>query len=141
MSKPFRPSDLDDRCCVAPEPAPARTHPRARAQLQQSPGVGLGGRIVIQPQNRPGFNDGLIIPGTEYPLGTPLRKVRRAAATRAPLRGTVRVIVVLVDFTDAPMTTTPAHFRDLFFSTGQDPDRQRARVLHRGDARPDDARG
>ncbi len=75
----------------------------------------------IQPQKRPGFNDGLIIPGTEYPLGTPLGTVRRAAAARAPLRGAVRVIVVLVDFTDAPMATPPGHFNDLFFSTGRIP--------------------
>ena len=76
---------------------------------------------MIQPQKRPGFNDGLIIPGTEYPLGTPLGTVRRAAAARAPLRGAVRVIVVLVDFTDAPMATPPGHFNDLFFSTGRIP--------------------
>ena len=33
----------------------------------------------------------------------------------------MRVIVVLVDFADAPMTATADHFRDLFFSTGKMP--------------------
>src|SRR5262249_31468729 len=68
--------------------------------------------------NRPGLNDGLIIPPDEFPLGTPLGVLRNAAADRAPLRGVLRVIVVLVDFSDKPMTQTQAHFRDLFFSRG-----------------------
>ena len=57
--------------------------------------------------------------------GSPARHAaaRRAArrAERAPLRGQVRVIVVLVDFSDQPMTETPQHFEDLFFSTGKLP--------------------
>ena len=117
----FAPTDLQHRCCVAPSP---HLRERIRERLRSfndAPGLGLGGRIIIQPQQRPGFNDGLIIPGSEFPLGTPLRSVRQAAAERAPLRGTVRVIVVLVDFTDAPMAASPDHFKDLFFSTGKIP--------------------
>ena len=116
----MREADLQHRCCVAPSPE-LRERIRERLRdLNEAPDFGLGGRVVVEPQRRPGFNDGLIIPGTEYPLGTPLRTVRRAAAARAPLRGTVRVIVVLVDFTDAPLTP-PGHFKDLFFSTGKIP--------------------
>ena len=44
--------------------------------------------------------------------------IRSAAADRAPLRGTLRVIVVLVDFSDKHMTQTKQHYKDLFFSTG-----------------------
>ncbi|RYP88441.1 M6 family metalloprotease domain-containing protein [Nocardioides guangzhouensis] len=67
----------------------------------------------------PGFNDGLLYPGTYYPVGTTLEVARAAALERAPLRGTVRVIVVLVDFSDHPMPNgADARFRDLFFSTG-----------------------
>ena len=73
------------------------------------------------PLDRGGYNDGLIVPGTDFPLGTPLRVAQRGALERAPLRGNVRVIVVLVDFSDAPMTATPHHFEDLFFSTGKLP--------------------
>jgi len=117
----FEPTDLGDRCCVAPSPQlQERIRERLRT-INETPGVGMGRRVIFQPQQRPGFNDGLIIPGTEYPLGTPLRSIRRAAATRAPLRGTVRVIIVLADFSDAPMTATTEHFKDLFFSTGKIP--------------------
>ncbi len=73
------------------------------------------------PLDRGGFNDGLIKPGTDLPLGTPLRVARRGALERAPLRGQVRVLVVLVDFSDKAMTETPQHFEDLFFSTGKLP--------------------
>ena len=57
-------------------------------------------------------------PGDEFPLGMPFASIRFAAAERAPLRGTVRVVVVLVDFSDKPMQATTSHFNDLFFSTG-----------------------
>lgn len=69
---------------------------------------------------RVGLNDGLIIPGEYFPLGTPVRTVRRSAADRSPLSGTVRVIVVLVNFKDKSMTAAhnKQHFKDLFFSTG-----------------------
>jgi immune inhibitor A len=116
----FQPTDLSDRCCVAPSPQLRERIREVLRSINETRG-GLGGRVVFQPQQRPGFNDGLIIPGTEYPLGTPTRTIRRAAATRAPLRGTVRVIVVLADFSDKPMTASADHFRDLFFSTGKIP--------------------
>jgi len=106
------------RCLVAPSPA---LRERIRERLRAIPGadIGVAGRIVVKTQKRPGFNDGLIIPGSEFPLGTPMRTVRRAAAARAPLRGQVRVIIVLVDFDDATMETGADHFKDLFFSTGK----------------------
>lgn len=68
-----------------------------------------------------GFDDGLIIPGSEFPLGTPPSVIRNAAADRAPLRGAVRVIVVMVDFSDKKTTTTKPHIEDLFFSEGKIP--------------------
>jgi immune inhibitor A len=108
-----------DRCLVAPSP---QLRDRIRDRLRSVRGAGdlmPARRVALRAQNRPGLNDGLIIPGTEFPLGTPLRNVRRTAARRAPLRGEVRVIVVLVDFADAPMTRSSDHFRDLFFSTGK----------------------
>jgi immune inhibitor A len=109
-----------ERCLVAPAP---QLRARIRERLRQTSDAGLvaGRRFALLPQNRPGFNDGLIIPGTEFPLGTGVRTVRRAAAARAPLRGDVRVIVVLVDFADAPMTQSADHFRELFFSEGKIP--------------------
>lgn len=71
--------------------------------------------------SRPGFNDGLIIPGERAPAGTSLRTARRQAADRAPLRGTVRIIVVLVEFSDQAIAQPVAHYERLFFSQGQIP--------------------
>jgi immune inhibitor A len=74
-------------------------------------------RVRVEP-SRPGFNDGLIVPPEEFPVGTPLPVLAAAAADRAPLRGTVRVIVVLVELSDRQIGATADRFRDLFFSTG-----------------------
>jgi immune inhibitor A len=109
-----------ERCLVAPAPQ-LRARTRERLRHMSEAGLVAGRRLVVLPRNRPGFNDGLIIPGTEFPLGTGVRAVRRAAAARAPLRGDVRVIVVLVDFPDAPMTQSADHFRELFFSEDKIP--------------------
>ena len=107
-----------ERCLVAPSPElQERIRERMKA-IQASGDVPPGARVLFVPQNRPGFNDGLIIPGDMLPLGTTARVARSTAADRAPLRGAVRVIVVLVDFSDAVMATPVNHFRDLFFSTG-----------------------
>jgi immune inhibitor A len=76
--------------------------------------------LRMRSASAPGLNDGLIIPGNYFPLGTPLRTISRVAADRAPLTGNVRVIVVLVNFKDKKMTAAhnQQHFKDLFFSTG-----------------------
>ena len=65
-----------------------------------------------------GFDDGVIVPPEEFPFGTSLAIVRSAAMDRAPLRGSVRVIVILCGFSDHAMAATASHFQDLFFSTG-----------------------
>jgi immune inhibitor A len=109
-----------EACFVAPSPELAE---RWKADLAGLRGGGVGSDIAsvlaIARQPRPlGFDDGVILPPEEYPVDTPLTAIRNAAADRAPLRGTVRVIVVLVDFSDKKMTATTDHFRDLFFSTG-----------------------
>jgi len=78
----------------------------------------LSNLLTARERSPPGMNDGLIYPGDLYPLGTSAGTVRTAALDRAPVRGTVRVIVVLVEFSDKKMTQTKKHFEDLFFSTG-----------------------
>jgi immune inhibitor A len=106
------------RCAVAPHPD---LREKMRVELAAVRGAGggvLGAFARSAEPRRPGLNDGMIIPPEQFPLGTPLSVIRSAAAERAPLRGVVRVIVVLVDFSDKPMTKTQAHFRELFFSTG-----------------------
>ena len=111
---------LHERCKVAPSP---EAQERLKDKLREAADrAGLSaGQVGLVPLDRGGYNDGLIKPGTDLPLGTPLRVARRGALERAPLRGQVRVLVVLVDFSDKAMTETPQHFEDLFFSTGKLP--------------------
>src|SRR5262245_52612738 len=108
-----------ERCMVAPSPELAERLSREIELLRgRTDGViarylTLGRKPMVL-----GLDDGVIIPPDQYPFSTPESVIRNAAAERAPLTGTVRVIVVLVDFSDKPMTATVEDFHDLFFSTG-----------------------
>src|SRR6187551_806313 len=100
-----------DRCTVAPSPELSEQIHKEIARLEGTKRIReLTGLVNIPQATSPGLNDGLIIPGSYFPLGTSIDRVRSAAADRAPLHGTVRVIVVLVDFSDQHMTATTAHF-------------------------------
>jgi immune inhibitor A len=105
-------------CAVAPSP-------QLRARMRETLGALQGGSDVplgLARDPRPlGFNDGVIRPPGSFPPGTSLTDVRRAAAQRAPLRGNVRVIVVLADFTDKRFEVDTSRFDELFFSTGSIP--------------------
>lgn len=107
-----------ERCCVAPSPELRQQMKQQLAQLRGQAGGRLAGLLRMKDITPPGMNDGLIYPGSEFPAGTPTRIVREAAAARAPLRGTLRVVVVLAQFSDRAMAQTNQHFQDLFFSTG-----------------------
>jgi len=109
--------DEAERCLVAPHPELLDRIRDDRRRLRDR-GVAAPGALTFRQPQRPGLNDGTIIPPSDFPLGTPFARIRRAAAERAPLRGTVRVIVVLVDFDDKQMTEDADHFRELFFSQG-----------------------
>ena len=80
---------VDERCLVAPSPELGERI-KAEAErinnLQRTRQVGL--RAALRAPKRPGFNDGLIVPGSYFPLGTSIETVRSAAAQRAPLHGT-----------------------------------------------------
>ena len=108
-----------DFCAVAPSPE-LRERLKADLAKARDSAVGpLGALMGLSRGPRPlGFDDGVIIPPEQFPLGTPMRSIRSAAAQRAPLRGTLRVIVVLVEFSDQAFGSTAAHFNDLFFSSG-----------------------
>lgn len=113
----------EQRCLIPPHPDLAA---RIRSEAQRLNGLKRVGELattaeLVTPRH-PGFNDGLIIPGSAFPLGTSLERVRSAAASRAPLHGQVRVVVVLVDFPDQAMSQTREHIEELFFSTGVLPD-------------------
>lgn len=108
------------RCMIAPSPELKAKINKEMQKLKKQVGDSiLANRIKIGNDYKPvGLNDGLIYPGTMFPVGTGAEMARSAAANRAPLSGTVRVIVVLVDFSDKVMATAQSHFEDLFFSLG-----------------------
>ncbi|HEY6877645.1 MAG TPA: M6 family metalloprotease domain-containing protein, partial [Polyangiales bacterium] len=110
-----------ERCMVAP-------HPQLRDKIKQSFNAlrsaapeELRSLLVAGERKRFGFNDGAILPPSEFLLGAAPSAVRSSGLDRAPLRGVVRVAVVLVDFADKAMTATQAHFEQLFFSLGSLP--------------------
>lgn len=110
---------VEGRCVVAPSPQLAdriKDEVKRLNSLNKVRSVGAGAALT-HPRH-PGFNDGLIIPGSYFPLGTSIQAVRSAASDRAPLHGTLRVAVVLVDFDDQEMVEDAGHFDDLFFSEG-----------------------
>lgn len=106
------------RCMVAPDPAARDKIKAALAAIRDRSDASIARSIRVRQPQGPGFNDGLIYPGDMFPLGTSARVVTSAAADRAPLAGTVRVVIVLVQFPDLAMTAAKKHFEDLFFSTG-----------------------
>ena len=112
-------TDDGDRCMIAPAPELKKKMDEEMKKIKSSAAKGLlAGKIGFREPQPVGFNDGLIYPGTMFPVGTTAAIARSAGANRAPLRGTVRVIVVLVDFSDKVMSKTKAHFENLFFSLG-----------------------
>jgi immune inhibitor A len=114
-------SDDGARCMVAPHPD-LRAHIKS-ALTSMATASGLPSALHLRAAEPRvlGLNDGVIIPPDAFALGTPPSQIRAAAALRSagPLRGIVRVIVVLVDFADKRMIQTRQHFQNLFFSRGQ----------------------
>ncbi|WP_405020409.1 M6 family metalloprotease domain-containing protein [Kitasatospora sp. NBC_00070] len=110
-----------DFCAVAPSPELRERLQEELARVRSGPDELTGQLAVGRTPKRLGFDDGAIFPPDEFPLGTPYDTIQSAAADRAPLRGPVRVAVVLADFSDQAMTATKAHFEQLFFSLGELP--------------------
>ncbi|WP_406492298.1 M6 family metalloprotease domain-containing protein [Streptomyces sp. NBC_00846] len=107
-------------CAIAPSP---ELRGRMLQELERVRGESDVAR-TFRPGGAPrmlGFDDGAIIPADEFPPGTPHEAIRAAAAARAPLTGAIRVVVVLADFADKPMTADKEHFEKLFFSLGELP--------------------
>jgi immune inhibitor A len=112
------PLPADHLCAVAPSP---QLRERMREQLRNLRADADVPIALAGDPRLPGFNDGTIMPPSAFGPGTRLRDVRRAAADRAPLRGDVRVVVVLADFTDKAFEVDTSRFEELFFSTGTIP--------------------
>lgn len=113
-----RSSPRCERSLVAPSP---ELRERIKQELDSLRGASSAMMsMLLRAQRRTpiGMNDGLIYPGQVFPLGTSALTVSRAAAERAPLRGVIRVIVVLVEFGDQTFSESAQHYEDLFFSNG-----------------------
>ena len=111
-------SEDGNRCAVSMSPEARERLKQAMANVRSAGGLPESLSLRAAEPRRLGFNDGVIIPPEEFPLGTSPSVMRSAGADRAPLHGTLRVIVVLVDFSDKHMSKTQQHFRDLFFKQG-----------------------
>lgn len=108
-----------DFCAVAPSPELQEKLNAEMAKAKKKVDPSLADAIAFARNPRMmGFDDGTILPPDQFPAGTTMASIRSAAADRAPLRGAVRVIVVLVGFTDKAMAAPASHFHDLFFSNG-----------------------
>src|SRR3954454_20512498 len=99
LSEPVFTHDQRHQTCAVP-PSPQLREQWARALEGANEAVARtdGGAPFLRIDRDPrplGFNDGVIVPPEEFPVGTSLTAIRGAASDRAPLRGTVRVAVVL----------------------------------------------
>ncbi|MCC7272812.1 MAG: M6 family metalloprotease domain-containing protein [Alphaproteobacteria bacterium] len=106
------------RCGVAPHPDLQAKLTKELAKIRKAASDTIQPLLQLRQANPVGLNDGLNVPGDMLPLGSPPSVARAVALDRAPLRGDLRVVVVLVDFSDQQMTKTRDHFEKLFFSTG-----------------------
>jgi immune inhibitor A len=114
-----RKSDDGQRCCVAPAPGLQDRIRQELATLKANAPALISDLVGLKTQKRVGFNDGLIVPGSELPLGTSPAVARSVAIDRSSALPTeLNVLVVLVQFSDQKLTATKKHFEDLFFSTG-----------------------
>ncbi|KAF1953682.1 M6 metalloprotease [Byssothecium circinans] len=116
------PRHCDKPCFVPPHPDLLRTRAQAALLAQnagsaqaaiQGPASHIGKPAV------PGFNDGLIFPAEHYSKPTSIMAMSTAALDRAPLRGSIKVVVVLIEFQDVKMKPgTKERFQELLFSAG-----------------------
>ncbi|MET9384317.1 M6 family metalloprotease domain-containing protein [Streptomyces sp. NPDC002928] len=107
-------------CAIAPSPELRERMRQELERVRSESDLASTFRLGGAPRAL-GFNDGTIIPPNEFPPGTPYEAIRSTAAARSPLTGAVRVVVVLADFQDKPMTADKEHFEKLFFSLGELP--------------------
>jgi len=110
--------DSSGLCAVAASPQLRERLRAAAVQARRAGGLPEDGPAsLLREPRRLGFNDGVLRPPSAFPPGTDRARMRAAAVERGPLRGAVRVVVVLVDFPDRPFGVDPSRFADLFFST------------------------
>lgn len=111
-------SNDGERCLIAPSPEVKEKLKRELDDLRDSLADNsiLTNLLTPKQDTKLGLNDGLVMPGNVFPLGTSAVAVRTRSSKRGPLRGAVRVAVILVDFPDKKLTQSKKHYEDLFFS-------------------------
>lgn len=107
-----------DRCLISPSPELREKLKHEMDTIRSASSGLMANMLQVREVQPPGMNDGLIYPGDTFPLGTPVRVVREAALERAPIRGTVRVVVALAQFNDRMFALGQDHYEKLFFSLG-----------------------
>jgi immune inhibitor A len=115
-------ADYQERCLVAPAPEiraqMLRRYNEIKASMAETPEHSFL-RQVLRPVERRhvGYNDGVVRPPSTFRPGLSLAGQLKE---RAPLRGTVNVIVVMVDFSDKKFTPTQTqeHYSRLWFEDG-----------------------
>lgn len=108
---------MEDLCLMPPAPEVEDKLKEQFERLRKQAPAGLAQHLTRRSPQHVGLNDGLIFPGTYYPTGTTAAVAQRAALERTPLRGQLRVIVVLVDFSDRELDPGfRGRFQQLFFS-------------------------
>jgi len=109
-----------ERCMVAASQELAQ---RIREDMNRLRGEAAVDRVRsilrIREPSPLGMNDGVIYPPSHFPMGTSPQRIRSAATERAPLRGTLRVLAVLVDFPDQQWNRDAAQIRNLFFAANK----------------------
>ncbi len=115
-------SNDGNRCMIAPSPELKKRLKDDLKKIKKQFGASVFSNI-LKPMGKTkvGLNDALLRPGNSFPLGMSASRVKSIAADRSPLQGTVRVIVVLVDFSDKQFANTKKQYQDLFFSEGMLP--------------------
>jgi immune inhibitor A len=109
----------NESCLVSPSPELQERIKSELAELRSTSSGYLANTLRSRPSSPPGLNDGLIYPGPHFPIDTAISTIRSVALEkRAPLRGEVRVIAVLVEFPDKTLNEPKQHFEELFFSSG-----------------------
>ena len=107
------------RCMIAPSPEIREQLKKELRRLKElSSNEMLSNLLTPKQQTRLGLNDGLIYPGNVFPICTSAAAVRTRSAQRAPLRGNIRVVVVLIEFPDKKISFNKKNYEDLFFSSG-----------------------
>lgn len=112
-------SNDGNRCMIAPSPDLKKDLKVDLKKLKKDLGTSvLSNLLTPLGKTKVGLNDALLRPGNSFPLGMSASRVKAVAANRSPLRGNVKVIVVLVDFSDKALGKPKKYYEDLFFSEG-----------------------